>query len=124
VFCYTPDCGRHFSGYTGLVIGGVEAKRSEWPWHASIFARINSNAPFKYICGGTLAKPYSRGFVILTAAHCLSGPRGAPRAVEDVRIVLGADHSSLEENRDVENAQIHNVSLHFRDKFSLQYLTC
>jgi len=92
------------------VIGGVETHRSEWPWHASIFARPDANKPFRYICGGTLVKPYSKGFVILTAAHCLATHGAVARDTNNVKVVLGADFSTLEENEGVTNAQIHNVS--------------
>ena len=99
------------------MIGGIETQRTEWPWHASIFARQDSSKPFKYICGGTLVKPYSKGFVILTAAHCLAGPRGLPRDKNNVRIVLGAEYSNLEENEGVQDAQIHKVLVHNSTKY-------
>jgi len=66
-FSCTVSCGiQPLKRAVGFVIGGTEAQRELWPWHASIYARRNTSEAFRYICGGSLIKPYSKGFVILT----------------------------------------------------------
>lgn len=58
-------CGQRQISHMGLIFRGTEALEADWPWHAAIFKREQTQ-PKDYICGGTVI---SKNF-ILTAAHC------------------------------------------------------
>lgn len=48
---------------TGLVIGGTESTRGQWPWLVALFQAASN----KYFCGSTLLSNRH----LLTAAHCM-----------------------------------------------------
>lgn len=66
---------------TGIerIIGGEDAKRSEFPWMTALVA-AGTRKPY---CGGSLINDR----FILTAAHCLKGPY---RKVNNINILLNA----------------------------------
>ena len=50
-----------------LILGGINATKNEFPWHAAIFVRNASFPKWRYKCGGVLLS----STVVLTVAHCL-----------------------------------------------------
>ena len=98
--------------FSSFVTGGIVSKQSDWPWHATIFLRPRSDREFTYSCGGSLIKPYgSKGFLVVTAAHCVATARSAARNVNDVVISLGSEESSLQGIEDHSpDAKVYKVS--------------
>lgn len=60
------DCGKRLVQHRPLILGGKEAHKNSWPWHAALF-HVDDGSDMAYKCGGTVLNSNS----ILTAAHCV-----------------------------------------------------
>ncbi|ODM89924.1 Serine protease 33, partial [Orchesella cincta] len=78
-----------------------------FPWHVAIFRRFADTTTFKYACGATLINPADRGFVVLTAAHCVTkhDASAEPGSLNAFKIVLGPISTDYRTNV-IGNAQI------------------
>ncbi|XP_055591495.1 serine protease easter-like [Uranotaenia lowii] len=103
------QCGIPKHANTLLIVNGVDAKISDWPWHAAI--RQYSGGQPEYVCGGTLI---SERFV-LTAAHCTYGEN--PNKPPKMSVLLGVNAVGSPDG------QVYNVEkIHRNPGFTLEQL--
>ncbi|KAL1514106.1 hypothetical protein ABEB36_003423 [Hypothenemus hampei] len=77
------QCGLTFSKPRMLkIIGGSEAQRYKWPWHAAILNQFK-----EVFCGGTLIAPKW----VLTASHCVRQKLRVRLLAHDLRSTEGND---------------------------------
>lgn len=55
-----PNCGKTIFVGAGLIYGGNQSKKNQWPWFASLYDRKNQN---NFFCGAS----------VITKRHLLSG---------------------------------------------------
>lgn len=114
----------HLSSSPVVVFGEI-ASRESFPWHAAIFIQDYDQKSFRYHCGGSLISPWNKGFLILTAAHCLTdGIRTKTiRPVEHFRIVLGAVSTEFTDNQNDADAEIFMVFIIVNHIYYMTHLT-
>ncbi|KAL9696848.1 hypothetical protein quinque_000289 [Culex quinquefasciatus] len=64
---YDGDCGRPVSPAMPLLMGGMQTRRSEWPWLGVLFYKNRDQGSVEFRCGASLISSK----VLLTAGHCL-----------------------------------------------------
>ncbi|XP_062842064.1 plasminogen-like [Trichomycterus rosablanca] len=72
------------------MVGGSDVSVGTWPWHVAILSRINSTAPFRHHCEGTIIHEEW----IVTAASCLYKPEHV--VLHDLKVKAGT--ANLQEN--------------------------
>ncbi|XP_055376761.1 vitamin K-dependent protein C-like [Condylostylus longicornis] len=61
-------CGQRKKFHKTLIQNGYDVQPGEYPWHAAIFLRKESDSPnTDYICGGSLVSKST----VITAGHCV-----------------------------------------------------
>ncbi|XP_055632332.1 phenoloxidase-activating factor 1-like [Toxorhynchites rutilus septentrionalis] len=105
------QCGIPKHATTLLIVNGVDAKISDWPWHAAIRLHSGPGSSPEYVCGGTLV---SERFVV-TAAHCTIGEN--PNKLPKMSVQLGVNAVGSPEGK------VYNVEkIHRHSGFSLDNL--
>lgn len=66
------------------IVDGNDAVRGDFPWMAAL-VQAGKNAYEGQVCGGSLI----HANWVLTAAHCVTDDKGAPKAPADLKIALG-----------------------------------
>lgn len=97
---HKKDMGLGYQDDTGKakpkIVGGVEAKNTDWPWVAGIlYAGVGSNYSAQF-CGSSVIHQKW----VVTAAHCVDRKYGS-RNLEpgDIQVLVGAHDLSKEEGR-------------------------
>ncbi|XP_021949157.1 uncharacterized protein LOC110846648 [Folsomia candida] len=108
------DCGRATPALLGastVVVFGEVTTRENFPWHVAIFRSEGPGTEFRYFCGGSLVNPTNKGYLILTAAHCVTSKARTTRVrpLEDFRVVLGPVSSDYVTNQMSNGTQIFPV---------------
>ncbi|CAH2098473.1 unnamed protein product [Euphydryas editha] len=105
-----PDrfCGKRKVLHTELIVGGVNTKAGDWPWHVAIYRQESST--LKYICGGTLISKY----FVLTAAHCTT--IGGVPVLPDILGVFVGKYHLFRSDSTTQELQVHQVIVH--DEYS------
>ncbi|KAG7171000.1 Proclotting enzyme-like 6 [Homarus americanus] len=101
----------HFTGECGVpkiptfrVVGGVESRRGQWPWMASVW--LHGPKKTEFWCGGSLVSSQ----YILTAAHCTKDSRGKTFNPQQFSVRLG-DHNIFSQSDDfISNPQTYRVT--------------
>jgi len=83
-----------------------------FPWHVAIFRKVDN--VYFYACGGTLVNPKNRGYVVLTAAHCVttSETSGEIGDLSRFKVVLGAISTNFRINL-ASDTQVMDVSVYW-----------
>ncbi|XP_026470067.1 uncharacterized protein LOC113374031 isoform X2 [Ctenocephalides felis] len=105
-FKCTPECGLATPKGHGLVIGGQKVKVGDFPWHAGIYEKNETNYKYnKQICGGSIINAKT----IISAAHCFY-PTGGTEPYDKSRFVVavGKIYRGWFDDRDV-FAQRNNI---------------
>ena len=64
--CTSAGCGQRRKQVTTRIIGGMNAEKNEYPWHAGLVVPMMGKNP---VCGGTVLGSQW----VITAAHCVKG---------------------------------------------------
>ncbi|ODM92674.1 Limulus clotting factor C [Orchesella cincta] len=110
----TPDCGHpsvDLLGNSPVVVFGETATRESFPWHAAIFRSNGPGTQYQFYCGGSLITPSNKGFLVVTAAHCVTSSLRTHkvRPLDDFRVVLGSVSSNYKDNEKARGTQIFSV---------------
>lgn len=95
------QCGVPKNPNTLLIVNGVDAKTSDWPWHVGIWSGIKYQNT--YICGGTLI---SEEFVI-TAGFCVADEER--KRINNMRVQLGANINKASEGKFIKVHKMHII---------------
>ncbi|CAG0878941.1 unnamed protein product [Darwinula stevensoni] len=85
------------------MVGGEDAEPGKYPWMAAILRKSSTNGPF---CGGSLISPIH----VLTAAHCVTKIRQAPK--DSYRVRIGEHDFERESESDHQDFSIQRVHVH------------
>ncbi|EDS36582.1 transmembrane protease [Culex quinquefasciatus] len=96
------QCGIPKNPPTLLIVNGVDAKISDWPWHAAIRLHLAGGGEPEYVCGGTLI---SERFVV-TAAHCTLNPEN-PNKAPRMSVQLGVNAVGSPEGKTFNVEKVH-----------------
>ncbi|EDS36580.1 proclotting enzyme [Culex quinquefasciatus] len=96
------QCGIPKHANTLLIVNGVDAKISDWPWHAAIRLHLAGGGEPEYVCGGTLI---SERFVV-TAAHCTLDPDN-PNKAPRMSVQLGVNAVGSPEGKTFNVEKVH-----------------
>lgn len=64
---YVLVCGVIYANARPLIVNGMLANISDFPWHATLYKEEVAGGPKEFICGATIVK----NNILLTAAHCV-----------------------------------------------------
>ncbi|GAB1860049.1 Limulus clotting factor C [Camponotus japonicus] len=62
-----PVCGIEPPNLTPLIVGGVPANITEFPWHASLYIDVQGKKKKEFFCGASIIQEN----LLITAAHCI-----------------------------------------------------